>query len=261
MTLHEAIEKLLLQTRRPMSAREIAGELNKNKWYSKGDLSDIKPDQVTARVKNYQTLFDTDRTISPHLIKLFGRNLKPLVPLPKSVTKIKSAPVTIYDKTSIHSKTSFEPIADNDISILVLGTLPGDQSLKMAEYYGQARNRFWKIISTITNKPLPQTYTDKKKLLLQSGIAVWDVAHKANRKGSLDSAIENEEPNDLDTFIEIHKKLKVITFNGAKAEALYDRYFTRRAEIKYVSLPSTSPANAGISLADICDRWKVILKK
>jgi hypoxanthine-DNA glycosylase len=126
---------------------------------------------------------------------------------------------------------------------LILGTMPGEKSILLGEYYAHARNRFWKIIAAITNNDLPATYADKKLLLLNSGIAVWDVAHRAKRKGSLDSNIKDEEPNDLDDFIARHKHLKCIGFNGRKTELLYDKYFERKSEIRYISLPSTSPAN------------------
>jgi len=70
MTLHEAIEKLLLQIKRPLTAREIADELNKNKWYVKKDKSQIKSNQITARVDDHPELFDIDRSVSSHLIKI-----------------------------------------------------------------------------------------------------------------------------------------------------------------------------------------------
>ncbi len=84
------------------------------------------------------------------------------------------------------------------------------------------------------------------------------MAHKANRKGSLDIAIEDEEPNDLDTFISKHKNLRVIGFNGTKSEALYDKYFTRKTDIKCLLLPSTSSANASIGFDNMCKTWKQI---
>lgn len=143
----------------------------------------------------------------------------------------------------------------------MLGTLPGDKSLELSEYYGHPRNRFWKIISTITDNDLPLTYADKKTLLLKTKIGIWDVAHKANRKGSLDSAIEGEEPNDLDSFIARHKHLKVIGFNGKTSQALFDKYFDRKNDIKYISLPSSSPANAGINFDSICEKWRQLLAK
>lgn len=140
-----------------------------------------------------------------------------------------------------------------------MGTLPGDKSLELAEYYGHPRNRFWRIISNITDNDLPLTYADKKALLLKTKIGLWDVAHKAIRKGSLDSAIANEEPNDLDNFISQHKNLRVIGFNGKKSQALFDKYFSRQKGLKYISLPSSSPTNAGIDFDSICLLWRQVL--
>src|SRR5690606_10655260 len=95
------------------------------------------------------------------------------------------------------SKTSFPPISDADTEILILGSLPGDLSLKVGEYFAHPRNRFWKIIAAITNEALPQTYPEKLELLHRNRIGLWNVLHKASRKGSLDSAISDEIPNDL----------------------------------------------------------------
>lgn len=157
------------------------------------------------------------------------------------------------------TKTSFEPISYPGTTILVLGSMPGDKSLELSEYYGHVRNRFWKVISAITNNPLPLTYADKKDLLRQTNIGLWDVVHTADRQGSLDTAIKNEIPNDLDGFIARHPELKVIGFNGAKSEALFNSYFKRKEGIRYVSLPSTSPANAAIGLEKLCAVWQKIL--
>ena len=158
-----------------------------------------------------------------------------------------------------NSKTSFPPISDAEIEVLILGTLPGDRSLQSGEYFAHPRNRFWKIIANITNNSLPESYSDKQELLFKSRIGVWNVLHKADRKGSLDAAIQNEEPNDIPAFIERHKKLKVIGFDGLKVEALFDKYFSRRNDLAYISLPSCSPANARFSLEALCDKWKRLL--
>ncbi|MDR0832669.1 MAG: DNA-deoxyinosine glycosylase [Candidatus Symbiothrix sp.] len=162
---------------------------------------------------------------------------------------------------SADTKTSFDPVSNSDTTVLILGSLPGDKSLELSEYYGHPSNRFWKIISRITENELPLTYAEKKQLLLKTNIGVWDIAHQANRKGSLDSAIHDEEPNDLDSFIAKHKNLKVVGFNGKKAEALYNKYFDRKPGINYISLPSTSPANAGINFENICEVWRHLLNK
>jgi hypoxanthine-DNA glycosylase len=161
---------------------------------------------------------------------------------------------------SINSKKSFEPISSPDTTILILGTMPGDKSLEIEEYYGHSRNRFWSIISTITGNQIPTTYLEKKNLLLKTKIGIWDVAKRAIRKGSLDDALINEEPNDLENFITKHKHLKVIGFNGKKSEELFNKYFKRKPEINYISLPSTSPANTRFDFDNICMIWRQILK-
>jgi len=159
---------------------------------------------------------------------------------------------------SAHLKTSFPPIVSPEIEILILGSIPGDRSIAENEYYGHPRNRFWQLMARLTNSEIPENYSDKKRILLQNRIGLWDVVHKANRKGSLDSDIRNVVPNDIPTLIERHTRLKTIGFNGRKAEALHDRFFDRKAKIKYWSLPSTSPANAGCSMDQLFHRWGVL---
>ena len=254
MTLHDAIEKLLRQTGRPMTTQQIADELNKNRWYQKKNGSTIQAFQIHGRTRNYASIFDRTGSI----VSLIGQAATKAKP---ATTAKPKALKQIVKTASPHSKTSFEPISSSDTTVLILGTMPGDTSLALGEYYGHSRNRFWKIISTITNNDLPISYTDKKALLLKTKVGILDVAHKANRKGSLDSAIESEEPNDLESFIARHKNLKIIGFNGAKSEALFDKYFDRQSGIKYVSLPSTSPANTGIDFDNICKQWRQLFEK
>jgi hypoxanthine-DNA glycosylase len=184
---------------------------------------------------------------------------KPTMPSTASKRSNRAPDKAVSKPLTVHIKTSFDPISNPDTTILILGTMPGDKSLRIGEYYGHPRNRFWKIISTITNNDLPLTYEDKKALLVKNKIGIWDVAHKATRKGSLDTAIEAEEPNDLEAFIERHKNLRVIGFNGSKSEVLFDKYFGRKNELKYISLPSTSPANTGIDFANMCEQWRQLL--
>jgi len=254
MTLHEAIEKLLRQTGRPMTTQQIADELNKNGWYQKKDGSTIQAFQIHGRTKNYPNIFDRDGSIVSLIRQSTTKTKAPTTEKQKDIKQVVEVNLT-------HSKTSFDPISNADTTILILGTMPGDKSLELGEYYGHARNKFWKIISTITANDLPLTYSDKKALLLKLKIGVWDVAHKASRKGSLDSAIEDEEPNNLDDFISRHKNLKVIGFNGTKSHSLFDKYFDRKTGIKYISLPSTSPANTGIDFDNITKLWRQILTK
>lgn len=157
-------------------------------------------------------------------------------------------------------KTSFDPILNSEIKVLILGSIPSDTSIAKNEYYAHPRNKFWKIISALNNTELPENYKNKIHLLLDNKIGIWDVAHKANRKGSLDSNIKNETPNDLDRLIQKSKKLRIIGFNGQKSEAMFDKYFDRKKGINYVLLPSSSPANTGKSFENICRIWQQLLE-
>ena len=85
---------------------------------------------------------------------------------------------------------------------LVLGTLPGDKSLKLKQYYSKSSNRFWKVVSALSSHDVvPDFYEDRKKLLEVARIALWDVYKKANRKGALDNNIKNAEINNLNEIL------------------------------------------------------------
>ena len=157
-------------------------------------------------------------------------------------------------ENSIKSR-SFAPIIYSDTKILILGSLPGKKSLELEQYYGHARNRIWKIMSHLTSGDIPITYQQKKEMLCKNKIGLWDVAHSAQREGSLDSNIKDESPNDIERLLDNYSSIKVIGFNGKKSEKMFYKYFIEKPEFKYVPLPSTSPANMAISFEDICVRW------
>jgi hypoxanthine-DNA glycosylase len=216
-------------------------------------------DSISFRVNDFETSIEISWSGATPIGTIDLKATKASI-IPKLITKIREGK-DVSNSISILTKTSFEPISNDNTTIIILGTLPGDKSIELGEYYGHSRNRFWKIISTITENDLPITYSDKKKLLIKTKIGIWDVAYKANRKGSLDNAIVEEDPNDLDGFIDTHKNLKIIGFNGKKAEAIFNKYFDRRSGIKYITLPSTSPANTSIDKDNICNQWRKILIK
>lgn len=161
----------------------------------------------------------------------------------------------------MNMKQSFLPLETDDAEVLILGSIPGDRSIELQQYYGHPQNRFWRVMAAVTASELSIDYDAKMAMLTANGIAIWDVAHRADRVGSLDSAIRNEEPNDIATFIVTHPHLKTIAFNGKKAEQLYNRYFERFAHLKYLSLPSTSPANAACRIDALIEKWKEITKQ
>ena len=136
--------------------------------------------------------------------------------------------------------------------------MPSEKSMQEQEYYAHPQNRFWTVLAAISLSANPKTYQEKINLLTTHKIGLWDVVYQAKRVGSLDSAIQEESPNDIELFIRNHPKIKTIGFNGKKSEALFDRYFERKQGLRYLSLPSTSPANAGFRFEALCERWKAL---
>ena len=150
---------------------------------------------------------------------------------------------------------NIEPVFDKNSKILILGTFPSVKSREQQFFYGHPQNRFWKVISYLTNEKLPQTIEDKKSLLLRNNIAVWDVIKSCDIAGSSDSSITNVVPNDIYKILNI-AKIKAIYANGDKSYSLFKKYFKELAATK---LPSTSPANAQYSLERLIEEWKVIV--
>lgn len=134
--------------------------------------------------------------------------------------------------------------------ILILGTMPGKESLRLQQYYANRSNRFWKIIAEAAGKPLPEDYSERLKLLEQLHIALWDVYGSAERKGSLDSNIKNGEPNDIQSFIKTNPSIEKILFNGKKA---YDNALGYGCV--NVEMPSTSSANTHFTQDELFSRW------
>lgn len=155
-------------------------------------------------------------------------------------------------------KIGFGPTVNEKSRVLILGTIPSIESLRKQERYGHKSNQFWKIIFTLFNKPLPDAYEEKNALLIEHNIAIWDVLESCEGKGSLDSNIVNEKPNDFEAFFKKYPHIKHIFFTGKKAAEFYKKYVGFDKEKTYITLPSTSPANARMTLAEKIEQWKVL---
>lgn len=151
---------------------------------------------------------------------------------------------------------NIEPVFDYNSQILILGSFPSVKSREQQFFYGHPQNRFWKVISTITNEELPQTVEEKKAMLLKYNIAVWDVIQSCDIEGSSDSSITNVVPNDIYRILNA-ANIKAIYANGDKSYSLFKKYFS---ELEVTKLPSTSPANAHYSLDRLIEEWKVIIE-
>lgn len=92
---------------------------------------------------------------------------------------------------------TFDPVYDNHSRVLILGSFPSVKSREQGFYYGHPQNRFWKVLSAVFSSPVPQSIDEKKKLLLDNGVALWDVAQSCEINGSSDSSMKNVRPNDI----------------------------------------------------------------
>lgn len=137
---------------------------------------------------------------------------------------------------------SFKPLINRNSKILILGTIPGQISIKKGQYYANTKNQFWDIIYTIYNTPIHGSYEDRCAFLLENNIALWDVLAHANRKGSSDNTIKNESPNDILGLLEDYPNIETLIFNGSKSEKLFRKYFSEIIEkMNCIRVSSSSP--------------------
>ncbi|NRT10615.1 DNA-deoxyinosine glycosylase [Flavobacterium sp. 14A] len=139
---------------------------------------------------------------------------------------------------------SFLPYIDHNTRILILGTMPGVQSLARQEYYAHPRNHFWKIMYTLFNSlPMDDAFSKKINLLQEHAIGLWDVLENCERKGSLDVHIKNQKENDFISLFEQYPQINTIIFNGKESHKYFFKKFGQIKGITYYVMPSTSPAN------------------
>lgn len=159
----------------------------------------------------------------------------------------------------------FAPILGIDANVLILGTLPSQQSLKKQQYYGHPRNAFWPIMGELFSAGPEIPYEERTQLLVQNGVAVWDVLESGCRRGSMDAAIDeiSAKPNDFGGLYAGHPELRLVCFNGQAAARLFHRLVPNDVResfesVRFVTMPSTSPAYAAMSVADKLQRWAAI---
>ena len=144
-----------------------------------------------------------------------------------------------------------------DSRILILGSFPSVKSREIGFFYGHPQNRFWRLLATLFDEPIPETVDEKRALLRAHGIALWDVIGSCSIVGSSDASITDAVPNDISRLLK-GSRIERIFVNGGKAAALYDRYILPTVGRAAIRLPSTSPANAAWSLEQLVAAWKII---
>ncbi|MDR3630603.1 MAG: DNA-deoxyinosine glycosylase [Desulfocapsaceae bacterium] len=162
--------------------------------------------------------------------------------------------------------TCFPPLVSAEARILILGSFPGDASLQRREYYAHPRNAFWSIVQTLLRLEDGLSYVERGQALVSHGIALWDVLSTCERKGSLDSSIDDRTiiVNDFRQFFRQYPGIGWVFFNGMKAEREYQKKVLGSLGpncLQYRRLPSTSPAMATLSREDKLARWTEIMEK
>ena len=149
-------------------------------------------------------------------------------------------------------KKAFDPIVTPHSRILILGTMPGEKSLELQQYYGNRGNQFWKLLFMITAEAFTSDYEARINLLHRYKIALWDVLQYCERQGSLDSNIKN----DFEAFYNKYPNIKHVYFSSKNAAKYYDKYVGRNERLIYHVLPSPSGANATKSFTEKLTEWR-----
>lgn len=146
-------------------------------------------------------------------------------------------------------KHSFPPVVGENPKILILGSMPGEESLRQQQYYAFPQNVFWKIMGELFGFSREIPYEERLEILKKNGIALWDSLASCRREGSLDTKITNPVPNDILSLVKKNPSIRKILCNGSASWNFLKRYnpavFDLSVEIK--KLPSTSPAAARFS--------------
>jgi double-stranded uracil-DNA glycosylase len=159
---------------------------------------------------------------------------------------------------------SFSASLNQNCHILILGSMPGEASLQKQQYYAHPQNRFWPMICSILgNSKVPVFYDERLQLLLKHNIGLWDSLAFCERSGSLDSAIKHEQANDFPSLFKNYPQIKKICFNGTKAFQAFKKHhkeLLQDTQKEFITLPSTSPANARWQMPKLMEVWKIALQ-
>lgn len=161
----------------------------------------------------------------------------------------------------MNTVTSFNAFAQADATVLILGSMPGVESLRQQQYYAYKHNCFWKIMGELFDFDYKIRYEERINHLLKNHIALWDTVQCCVRPGSLDSDIKNAKPNDFEKLFKNCPNITKVFFNGQAAHKLFIKHKKQMSlpKLELISLPSTSPANAAMSYEKKLHMWQKVI--
>lgn len=155
-------------------------------------------------------------------------------------------------------KRHFAPVVDAQTRVLILGSLPGEVSLRAAQYYAHPQNGFWRLVGGVIGRDLAALpYEARLAALREAGVGLWDVVASARRSGSLDSALRDVEQADLKGLIAALPDLRAVAFNGGTAARIGRQILGQGGDPTLIDLPSSSPAYT-MPLNRKAESWAVL---
>jgi len=160
------------------------------------------------------------------------------------------------------AKRGLEPIIDANSHTLILGTLPGDESLRTGQYYANPANQFWRILEGVYAEPVGSTYASRVAFLRARGLALWDLLRSAQRVGSSDANIKRCLANDFEHLFATHRAIKAVVLSGTKCATEWRRLRLSTDGIRVECVPSTSPTPGRhvLSLEEKIVAWRKALR-
>ena len=161
----------------------------------------------------------------------------------------------------------FPPLEAPGARVLVLGSMPGRQSLAAQQYYAHPRNAFWPIMAALAGFRADLDYAARVDALTRAGVAVWDVLRYCVRPGSLDADIRADSivANDFRGLLDRQPRIALICCNGGTAAAAWHRHVAPTLDDGPAApavrrLPSTSPAYAAMRPAAKLAEWRAAIE-
>lgn len=163
--------------------------------------------------------------------------------------------------SNINHCRSFGAVVGENPRLLILGSMPGGESLRQGQYYAFRANAFWRITGALFGFRPDLPYSERLDALRRGGVALWDVLKECERDGSLDSNIRAPVPNDIARLLADHPSIRQIACNGGTAFRYFGRFVKPqlRAGYRIVRLPSSSPAAARMSFEEKLAVWRRLL--